>query len=700
MNQISDTTNHVLIIDDDPSVRLMMGSVLDSLGMSFDEAEGGEQALMLLENVLPDLLLLDVLMPGMDGFEVCARLKETPGISEIPIMMLTGCDDAISIQRAFDLGVTDFIAKPIPWSLIGYRISFLMRAARAFSNQKKNATRLSHAQSLAGMGSWEWEIQSDIMWFSEEIQKVFHFEPAGFDSSFQAFIRLVHPDDRKLVMDSTNLAVTSHAPYSIDHQLLLGNDKSYFVHTEASVITDLRGTPVRLEGTIQDISERKAAENQIHTLAFIDTLTGLPNRLLFQDHLKRIHADPQNISNRYAILFIDIDGFKAVNDTLGHPAGDCLLQQLALRLKESVRSIDFVSAGMVARLGGDEFVVVIEHLKHSDDVAIIAQRIIKNIRRPVQLVGSEVVVTASIGISIFPDDGPDPDTLVKHADIAMYSAKENGKNTFYYFDQKMHETAIFKLDLEKELRMAITKAEFTMHYQPQVDLLTQRILGLEALIRWNNPMLGSVAPGVFIPIAEKNNLICEIDRWVISDVCRQISVWQATGVSGVPVAVNLSGRSLVHNDLVPFVRQEIEHFGIAPQLLQIEITEGVMMLDSEAASITLNELKKSGISLAIDDFGTGYSSLQYLQSMPVDTLKIDQSFVSAITDVSERVPLISAIIALAESLELNIIAEGIENEVQRDFLSAHGCLVGQGYLFSRPVPAEQVPNLFGSSVWI
>jgi diguanylate cyclase (GGDEF)-like protein len=700
VSQISDSTNHVMIVDDDPSVRLNMGSVLDSLGMSFDEAEDGEQALLLLENVVPDLLLLDVMMPGMDGFEVCARLKGTPGLSEIPVMMLTGSDDVASIQRAFDLGVTDFITKPVPWSLIGYRISFLLQATKAFSNLKKNEKRLSHAQRLASIGSWEWDIHTNKMWFSDEVRQLFHFDPPGFDSSFQAFINLVHPDDRKLVMDSTNQAVTSHSPYSIDHQLLLGNDTSYFVHTEASVISDKCGKPIRLEGSIQDISERKAAENQIHRLAFIDTLTGLPNRLLFQDHLKRIHANPQHISNRYAILFIDIDGFKSINDTLGHPAGDCLLQQLALRLKDSVRSGDFAAAGSVARLGGDEFVVVIEQLKNSDDAAAVAQRIIGNIRQPVQLEAAEVVVTASIGISIFPDDGPDPDTLIKHADIAMYSAKENGKNTFQYFGQAMHETATFKLDLEKELRMAIAKGEFSMHYQPQVDLHTQCIVGLEALIRWNNPKLGSVAPGVFIPIAEKNNLICEIDRWVISEACRQISVWHATGVSSVQVAINLSGRSLVHDDLAPFVRQEIENYGIAPQLLQIEITEGVMMLDAEAATVTLNELKKAGISLAIDDFGTGYSSLQYLQSMPVDTLKIDRSFVSAITDISERVPLISAIIALAESLELNIIAEGIENEVQRDFLTVHGCQVGQGYLFSRPVPAEGIPALLGSSVWI
>jgi len=277
----------------------------------------------------------------------------------------------------------------------------------------------------------------------------------------------------------------------------------------------------------------------------------------------------------------------------------------------------------------------------------------------------------------------------------MYSAKENGKNTFHYFGQTMHETATFKLEMEKELRGAIAKDEFTMHYQPQVDLLTQHILRFEALIRWNNARIGAVLPGVFIPIAEKSSLICEIDRWVISHVCRQIGVWQATDMAGVQIAINLSGRSLTRNDLAPFLREEIEKNGIAPQLIQVEITEGVMMLEEKSAA-TLNELKKIGISLAIDDFGTGYSSLHYLQSMPVDTLKIDRSFVKTITDINEKNPLISSIISLAQSLGLDVIAEGIESEVQKNYLSFHDCRVGQGYLFSRPVPAEEVPELLRS----
>jgi len=696
MNQLPGTTNHVMIVDDDPTVRMMMSSVLDSLGVSFDEAEDGEQALMLLESVLPDLLLLDVSMPGMDGFEVCTHMKKTPGISEIPILMMTGLNDVSSIQRAFDLGVTDFITKPVPWSLIGYRISFLLQAVKSFANLKKNERRLAHAQRLAGMGSWEWEIQTDKFWLSDEVRQIFQIDLLPFDSSFQSFVNSIQPVDRNRFLEATSKAIASNSSYGIDHQLLLGSGKSCFVHTEAEVISDHNGVPIRVEGSIQDISERKATESQIRQLAFFDILTGLPNRTLFLDHLKRIHSRSLTDRSRFAILFVDVDGFKSINDTLGHLSGDCLLQQLALRLKERVRSGDFASDGMVARLGGDEFVIIIEHVKNSEDVAIIAQRIIDNIRIPILLETTEVVVTASIGISIFPDDSLDTDTLIKHADIAMYSAKENGKNSFQYFSPSMHKTATFQLELEKELKMAITNNEFSMYYQPQVDLTTKYIVGFEALIRWSNPKLGSVSPGEFIPIAEKNSLICDIDRWVISEVCRQISAWQVTGMPEVQIAVNLSGKSITRNDLAPFIRQEIDTHNIASQSLQVEVTEGVLMLDVTAASATLAELKALGISVAIDDFGTRYSSLQYLQSMPIDTLKIDRSFVANISDTNDRAPVISAIIALAKSMKLNVVAEGIENEIQKSFLTVHGCQMGQGYLFSRPVPPEYVPTLLAS----
>lgn len=696
MDEPLNTNGCVMIVDDDPSVRLMMSSTLESLGLSVIEAEDGAHALTLLEIKIPDLLLLDVMMPGMDGFEVCARMKENPFLSAIPIVLVTGNNDTNSIQRAYELGITDFVTKPIPWALIGYRISFLLRATKSFSDLKENQKRLSNAQRLAGMGAWKWELHTDKMWFSEEVMQIFKYDPQSFDSSFQAFISSVHPVDRERVLYATNRAIETNTSYSIDHELMLCDGSICFVHTEASVISDRNGTPIRLEGAIQDITRRKEAENQISRLAFFDGLTGLPNRTLFHDHLNKIHLRSQTDKTRFAIFFIDIDEFKVINDTLGHCLGDVLLQQLALRLKESVRSDDFASSGLVARLGGDEFVVIIDHIGDSGDMAIIAQRIINNIRIPVTLEETEISVTGSIGISMFPEDGQDTETLIKHADIAMYSAKNKGKNSFQYFNRSIHEAATYQLLLEKELKMAIINNEFTMHYQPQVDLRTKKIIALESLIRWSNPAVGMVSPAVFIPLAEKSNLICEIDRWVVTEVCSQLRQWIDAGVTGFNVSINISGRSILQKDIAAFVRQELETHAIAPDLIQIEITEGVLVTDAAASELTLKELKNIGVSLAIDDFGTGYSSLQYLHRLPVDTLKIDKSFIAQISGTNGKNPIITAIITLAQSLGLNTIAEGIELENQKEYLSAHGCSVGQGYLFSFPLPAEKVAALLGS----
>lgn len=694
MDEMPYKSSCIMIVDDDPSIRLMMSSALESLGLCVKEAEDGAQALTMLENIIPDLLLLDVMMPGMDGFEVCARLKENPVLSEIPIVLVTGNNDIDSIKHAFELGITDFVTKPIQWALIGYRINFLLRATKSFTDLKKNQKRLSHAQRLAGMGTWSWDLESDTICFSEEVMQIFNYDPHGFDASFQSFISSVHPADRERVLYTTNLAIETNTAYSIDHQLMLCDGTTCFVHTEASVITNRNGAPVKLEGSIQDITKRKEAENQISHLAFFDNLTGLPNRTFFQDHLKRVHSRSEADKSKYALLFIDIDDFKTINDTLGHHFGDVLLQQLALRLKESLRSNDFAASGMVARLGGDEFVVIIDKFNNSEDLATIAQRILNNFRCPVMLEETEVSVTGSIGISTFPDDGTETDTLIKNADIAMYSAKGTGKNTFHYFNQKMHEAATIHLEIEKALKIAINNKEFHMHYQPQVDLITKRIVAFESLLRWTNPKLGIVAPSVFIPLAEKSNLIKEIDRWVISEVFAQMRSWLENGVGGFKVAINLSGKSVIQKDISTFILEQLETHSINPDLIQIEITEGILMIDADAAEITLNKLKNIGVSLAIDDFGTGYSSLQYLQRLPVDTIKIDQSFVAQISDINQKYPLISTIIALAQSMGLHIIAEGIEHEVQNDYLGINDCHIGQGYLYSYPVPAGHVLELF------
>jgi diguanylate cyclase (GGDEF)-like protein len=681
----------VLIVDDDPCIRMLIGETLVSDGFRVEKAEDGMQALALLENCTPDLIMLDVIMPGMDGFEFCSRLREIPGKADVPIVIITGSNDLVSIQRAYEVGVTDFITKPIPLGVIAYRVSFIIRATKAFSDLKKSESRLMVAQRLAKIGNWELGPESGRIWLSDEARGILRLGSHDNETSYQTFIDCVHPVDRLRVEKAIAHAIEYSGYCSIDCQLQQADGVNRFMQVEAEVIRDWKSVPIRLEGTIQDISERKNAEDKITNLAFVDILTGLPNRLLFMEHTKRIHLRSQLDQGKYAILFLNVDELSSINDMYGHAMGDSLLQQLAQRLKTCVRISDLYTSGMVSRFGGDEFVVVVDSISNAADMGILAKRIIDQMCLPVQLGATEVVVTVSIGISIFPDDGDDVITLIKNADIAMYSAKEEGKCGYRFFTKSVNDAILMHLRMENNLKSAISNNEFILHYQPQVELDGFGIVGFEALIRWHNQELGEVLPEVFIPLAEKSHLIWEIDRWVLDEACRQLRKWQDSGISGLRIAVKISGRGIKQNNLVAIVSQAIERHGIGPHALQLELTEGILMANAAASLGVLVELKKIGVSLAIDDIGTGYSSLTYLQKLPIDALKIDQSFVAGISDMNDPAPVISAIIALAQSLQLSIVAEGIESEMQQDFLRMRGCLLGQGFLFSRPVPADEVP---------
>jgi len=577
--------------------------------------------------------------------------------------------------------------------VIAYRISFIIRATRAFSDLKKSEGRLVVAQRIAKVGNWELVPESGSIWFSDEARDILRLDPHDDETSYQTLINCIHPIDRLKVEKAIAHAIEYSGYYSIDYQLLQADGTNRFVHAEAEVIRDWKGLPIRLEGTIQDISERKNAENKITNLVFVDILTGLPNRLLFMEHTKRIHLRSQLDQGKYAILFLNVDEYTAINDMYGHAMGDSLLQQLAQRLKTCVRISDLYTSGMVARLGGDEFVLVVDSIKKAEDMGIFAKRIIDQMCLPVQLGATEVDVTVSIGISIFPDDGDDVITLIKNADIAMYSAKEQGKCSYQFFTKSINDAVLMQLRVENNLKTAVKNNEFTLHYQPQVELDRFGIVGFEALIRWHNQELGDVSPDIFISLAEKSHLIWEIDRWVLDEACRQLRAWQDSGISGLRIAVKISGRSIKQNNLAAIVSQAIEIHGIEPHSLQLELTEGILMVNAAASLGVLSELKKIGVSLAIDDFGTGYSSLTYLQKLPIDTLKIDQSFVAGISDINDSAPVISAIIALAQSLQLTVIAEGVELEMQQEFFKMRGCQVGQGFLYSRPVPADDVPLL-------
>lgn len=435
-------------------------------------------------------------------------------------------------------------------------------------------------------------------------------------------------------------------------------------------------------GAAEDITERKTAEEQVQFLAYYDALTGLPNRALFRDRLGKALASARRRAEKVALLFLDLDRFKTINDSLGHSVGDLLLKEVAERLKKCGREQD-----TLARLGGDEFVVVLTAVKDAADVAVAADRILKAMTEEFTVQGQLLNVSCSLGISMFPDNGSDPETLVKNADAAMYCAKEQGRNNFQFFTQEMNVRAVERLTLERSLRLALERAELFLVYQPQVDLATGGIIGAEALLRWRHPELGLVPPGKFIPIAENSGLIMPIGEWVLRTACAQARQWQDEGLPPLPIAVNVSALQFRQDRFLHVIQSVLDETGLAPQYLELELTEGLLLSNGDLTLSVLQELKRMGLKLSIDDFGTGYSSLSYLKHFPVYKLKIDRSFVQAMTVDSDGAAITGTIILMGKSLNLRVIAEGVENEEQMSFLRAHNCDEIQGYYFSRPLAA-------------
>jgi diguanylate cyclase (GGDEF)-like protein/PAS domain S-box-containing protein len=441
-------------------------------------------------------------------------------------------------------------------------------------------------------------------------------------------------------------------------------------------------------GVSRDITARKEAEARIEYLASHDSLTGLPNRVMFGELLNHVLAASKRNQRKFAVLFIDLDRFKFINDSLGHEAGDTLLREVARRLKENLRASD-----IVARLGGDEFVMLLQDLHGVEQAGRIARKLLSAVIKPIEIQGQECRVTASIGISVFPDDAQDETALMTHADIAMYHAKEEGKNNFQFYDGRLETLSLERLALESRLRRAIERNEMSLHYQAQLDLATNAIAGVEALLRWNSAELGAVSPATFIPVAEETGLILAIGKWVLRRACEQSMAWQRAGLPPVRVSVNLSPRPLGDPDLLPEVRAVLADTGLKPELLELEVTESSVMHNVERALEVLGALKAMGVRLAIDDFGTGYSSLAQLKRFPIDTLKVDRSFIRELPADSEDKAIAEAIIAMGKTLSLTVVAEGVETTEQKAFLRDRACDQMQGYHFSKPIAADEFAEL-------
>ena len=471
-----------------------------------------------------------------------------------------------------------------------------------------------------------------------------------------------------------------------------------WLDTTLSFIQDKNGAPLSILGESRDITQRKLDEERIQYLATHDTLTGLPNRMMFSQLLNQAIKSAKRHQRQFAILFVDLDRFKIINDTMGHEAGDQLLKEIAERFKQSLRAVDVVGRleerkDIVGRLGGDEFIILIEEVKELDQVAIVGQKVLAAAIKPMVLMGEECRVTASIGISMYPKDGEDEQTLMKNADMAMYFAKEEGKNNFQFYSERNQTQAFERFSIETNLRGAMERNEFYLDYQAKLDFKTGMITGVEALLRWQNQHLGSVTPTQFIPVAEETGMIISMGRWVMRTACAQNIAWQREGLPPIRMAINLSLRQLLDEHLIEDIKIALYDSGMAPDLLELEITESMVMHNPERLIKVLTKIKEMGVRLALDDFGTGYSSLAHIKHFPIDTLKVDRSFVRNLPKDSEDKAIIEAIIAMGKTLSLTVVAEGVETMAQDHFLREHICDEMQGFYFSKPIAPDKFADL-------
>jgi diguanylate cyclase (GGDEF)-like protein/PAS domain S-box-containing protein len=519
-----------------------------------------------------------------------------------------------------------------------------------------------------------------ILYASDATRRLLGYEPSEVvGRSIYSFVIEADRDEVSRASRALSDGATRSFAY---HAIRKDGSIVWFETTSRAILDPVTGAVLDIVSVSRDISERKRAEEQIEYQAYHDALTGLPNRLLFRDRLTVALAHAKRLQQHVAVMFLDLDGFKLVNDTLGHSLGDELLKVVASRLRGALREED-----SIARMGGDEFTVLLSDLSRPDDAAKIAQKLLDTIAQPIRVDEQELFVTTSIGIALFPNDGETAEALLKNADHAMYRAKDVGRNSYQLCTPAMNSRALERLSLENALRRAVERGEFVLHYQPQLNVVTGAVVGMEALMRWNHPTQGVVPPATFIPIAEETRLIVAMGEWALREACRQAKKWQLTEYPSLRMAVNLSPRQFQHGDLRKMIASALEESGLAPQSLELEITESTAMQNTDRTVATLRALRDMGVRIAIDDFGTGHSSLNYLRSFPLDSVKIDQAFIHEIESSPSDRAIVSAIIAMAHGLSLRVTAEGVETEEQLAFLRASGCEEVQGYLFGRPAPA-------------
>jgi diguanylate cyclase (GGDEF)-like protein/PAS domain S-box-containing protein len=688
MQKLGIHSPRVLVVDDELVVREVARGSLEAVGMGVECVSSGEAALEAFSCQRPDLVLLDVSMTGMDGFETCAAIRNVAGGEAVPIIIATGLDDHNSVTKAFEVGATDFITKPLVPPMLQNRVRFTLRAFEVFGELRESKHQLAHAQALAQVGSWELDVETEQFACSSQLAQILGVSGEAAPTSFTTLLDYVHPGDREIVEKAFRQVRDEKRGWSSDHRIVRADAAERAAHTSLQFRHRVPGDLGVVAGSLQDITERKKTEEEIRRLAYFDSLTSLPNRRLFGERLEKAVESARRQGRPLAVLFVDVDRFKRINDTLGHDAGDELLREFSKRLIDNVRmhdglgrSCESETVRSVARLGGDEFTVFLNRLWRPEEAAIVARRILKAFEAPISLASGDVVVTASIGIAVWPADGEVAEQLLSHADTAMYHAKREGGARFKFFGEAMNRAHTRKLELENALRSDLKRDAIDVHYQPTVDARTGRVVGAEALARWTHEG-ESVSPMEFIPVAEDSGLIVELGERVLYKAC------VAIGELGGRVSVNVSSVQLRLGGFADRVAKILSDTGFAGSRLDLEITESVFLEDEARVSSTLRALNAMGLRLILDDFGTGYASMSYLTRLPIAGLKIDRTFTRGIPEDEKNAAIVSATIAMASRLGLQVTVEGVETATEAEYVASEGASILQGFHISRPLTLE------------
>jgi len=698
-----------LLADDDAGIQLTLGALLEQKGYSVTAVNNGLEAVDELTKHAFNIVLLDIRMPKMDGFEACRSIRELDNGKDVPILMLTGQDDTESIKKAFEVGATDFVAKPINFVLMGYRIDYLVRASNVSEELRNAQQRSNHAQRIANLGHIEWSMDSEVIHCSKGVHEILSLPQQATFNHFEHFIDFVHPDDKDRVESAVSQSLRNGDALNLEHRVVRPDGSIRFVLQIAEERSSDQSSG-RMVVTLQDITDRIDIEKRLHALAYYDELTGLPNRSLLIQHLDRILKSAVRYQTTTAVIVFGVDRFDKLVEGLDHESAEELVKMIAERVKDSCRDSDLLSRQSVrkfseensryqqltAKLKNDEYVIVLSEIRDTHAVSIFLQRLMEQFKQPIQVSGQEVHVATTAGVSLAPLDGDETNQLIKFAEIARGSSSKEISGSFRFFKQDLNDQVTRNFSLANDLRKALEEEKLEVHYQPKIRLIDDSFVGVEALCRWTHPELGVISPVEFIEIAEEESLISELGLWVFKTACVQSLEWKAKYNCDFSVSVNISPKQLLDKQAMKRIFDYVSNSPIKNRTVELELTESSLLADFESSMAILNQFTKLGCGLAIDDFGTGYSSLAYLGHLPAKTLKIDQSFVRLIDSSKQYSDIVSGIIKLAHSLGMNVIAEGVETPRQKAFLAHRRCDEIQGKIISMPLSPEDFADWWDS----